>query len=464
MLVACGRRSSSSGPYGTRGELIPREKSSSYIPERPYGMVLIPGGSFVLGQADYDYTGTPERAPLRTVTVAPFFMDEAEVTNAEYRVFINYVRDSIVRTMLAERAGDEVDEGRGTIGDYAYLDITEEERNPEEMNAYERYIESLGGRDGRPEVDTKKLNWRIPLYWNTRDYPDEAYAEVLESMYIPPAQRINNERLLDTKKLVYTYQYEDTYQAALDQTRNASYFKKKSVAIYPDTLVWVKDFKYANTEPIFTQYFHHKAFSNYPVVGVTWEQANAFTNFKTQLKSEYNESLRKKKQKPMPFRLPTEAEWEYAAKGGRQNASYPWGGPSMMDDRGCYLANFKPKRGNYMEDEKTGNYVYTAPVKKFPKNGYGLYDMAGNVAEWTDSPYHNASYLYTSALNPDLQSRNSNDPRKTVRGGSWKDIGMMLMTSSRDWEHKDSARSYIGFRTAQGIPAGATPKVKRRTK
>ncbi len=82
------------------------------------GMVDIRGGSFVMGQADADFTATPEKAPLKTVTVSSFFMDETEVTNSEYRLFVNYVRDSIARTLLAEAAGDDTNEEG--IGRYAF--------------------------------------------------------------------------------------------------------------------------------------------------------------------------------------------------------------------------------------------------------------------------------------------------------------------------------------------------------
>lgn len=196
-------------------------------------------------------------------------------------------------------------------------------------------------------------------------------------------------------------------------------------------------------------------------MGVTWDQARAFCDYRTKLKSDYNKSLKKRKQAPMAFRLPTEAEWEYAARGGLENAAYPWGGPYLQDDRGCYLANFKPKRGNYIEDERKG-YTYTAPVKTFDKNGFGLYDMAGNVAEWTESPYNNSSYQFSSTLNPSLSKQAAKEVKKVVRGGSWKDVGYMLMVGARDWERKDSARSYIGFRTVQDIAEGSV-KMKRRT-
>ncbi|MBP2618879.1 MULTISPECIES: T9SS ring complex lipoprotein PorK/GldK [Chryseobacterium] len=450
--VSCsGGGSSSVGKPGTKGELIPREKTKSFVAERPYGMVAIPAGSFVAGLADQDPTNTPEKASLKTVTVSSFFMDEAETTNAEYRVFINYVRDSIARTLLAEAAGEGGDEGgrRGaSIGDYAYLAKKEENLTP-----YQEYMEGQGGREDGTYDASKRLDWKIPLHWSTTKYPDVEYAEVLESMYLPASSRIGNERILDVSKLKYTYRWGDMDAALADNERGANYLKSQSIAIYPDTTVWVKDFHFAYNEPLFEQYFWHKAYKNYPVVGVTWDQARAYCNFRSKLKTDYNESLKRKKQRPLQFRLPTEIEWEYAARGGMQNATYPWGGPYLMDDRGCYLANFKPKRGNYMEDEKKGTYTYTAPVKKFKKNGFGLFDMAGNVSEWTESAYNNSSYGFSSTLNP--STKDKKDTKKSVRGGSWKDIGYALMTGARDWERKDSARSYIGFRTVQDIPEAA---------
>ena len=457
LAVSCssgGKRSA--GRPDTKGELVSRESSKSFIAERPHGMVAIAGGSFIMGQADMDFTMTPEKSPLKTVTVSSFYMDETEVTNAQYRLFINYVRDSIARTLLAEAAGS----GGGSTGggenggapNYAYLSQKGGEEN---KSGYDKFIESQGGRNGYNE--SQRLDWSVPLEWNINSYPDAKYAEVLESMYVAPDKRVNNQRVIDTKKLLYRYEWEDLQ----DKQKNITHIKKTSIAVYPDTMVWIKDFNYAYNEPLFDQYFWHKAYKDYPVVGVTWDQARAFADYKTKAKSDYNSSLKKKKEKPMRFRLPTEAEWEYAARGGLENATYPWGGPYLMDDRACYLANFKPKRGNYMEDEKNGTYMYTAPVKKFPKNGYGLYDMAGNVAEWTESPYNNSTYQFSSTLNPYLSNEAYKDTKKTVRGGSWKDLGYLLMVGYRDWEKKDSARSYIGFRTVQDIPEGAV-KIRKR--
>lgn len=455
--VSCSGGRSTAGKPGTRGELIPKEKSKTFVAERPFGMVAIPSGSFVAGLADQDFTQMQEKAPLKTVTVSSFFMDEAETTNAEYRVFVNYVRDSIARTLLAEAAGEGGEGGgRGqSIGDYAYR-VTDADGD---LSPYQEYLESQGERADGYDA-TKRLDWRIPLHWSTNNYPDVEYAEVIESMYLPASTRIGNQRIIDASKLQYAFVWED-YDTALQQnSREANFIKRSSIAVYPDTTVWVKDFNHAYNEPMFEQYFWHNAYKDYPVVGVTWDQARAYCNFRSKLKSDYNESLKKRKQRPFNFRLPTEIEWEYAARGGRQNATYPWGGPYLLDDRGCYLANFKPKRGDYIEDAKKGTYTYTGPVKQFRKNDFGLFDMAGNVAEWTDSQFNNTDYNFTSTLNPSTKLQM--DERKSVRGGSWKDIGYMLMTGARDWERKDSARSYIGFRTVQDIPEAAQ-KPRRRT-
>ena len=462
VIISCSKGGGKgiTGNPGIKGELIPRGSSKSFVAERPYGMVPIPGGSFVMGMADQDFSNTPEKAMPKTVTVSSFFMDETEVTNAEYRFFINAVRDSIARGLLAEAAGEGGGEEGGngsSIADYAYAS----KKTGEEATPYQKFLESQGGRDGYDE--SKKLDKKVPLTYNTSAYPDEKYAEVLESMYLPAEKRVNNERIIDWSKIKYSYQWEDVSSAVKDKDRGTKYLKKESIAIYPDTTVWVKDFNYAYNEPLFNQYFWHNAYKEYPVVGVTWDQARAYCDFKTKIKTDYNNSLKKKKQKALRFRLPTEAEWEYAAKGGIQNATYPWGGPYLQDDRGCYLANFKPKRGSYIEDEKKGDYTYTAPVKKFQKNGYGLYDMAGNVSEWTESPYNNSTYEFSSTLNPNLSNQAYREVKKTVRGGSWKDAGFLLMTGYRDWERKDSARSYIGFRTIQDIPAGSG-RFARKTK
>ena len=97
LLVSCGS--------GDRGELV-GVKGKKWHPEKPYGMALVPGGAFIMGKSDDDLAGVQD-APTRTVTVRAFYMDETEITNSEYREFVYWVRDSILRTKLAILA-DEI--------------------------------------------------------------------------------------------------------------------------------------------------------------------------------------------------------------------------------------------------------------------------------------------------------------------------------------------------------------------
>jgi gliding motility-associated lipoprotein GldK len=115
---------------GDRGELV-GVKGKKWLPEKPYGMTLIPGGSFIMGKSGDDFVAVGD-APTKTVTVRSFYMDETEITNSEYRQFVEWVRDSIVRRKLAERADEESktpEDGEAGIGDFAFIDNEEEEKN-----------------------------------------------------------------------------------------------------------------------------------------------------------------------------------------------------------------------------------------------------------------------------------------------------------------------------------------------
>jgi gliding motility-associated lipoprotein GldK len=193
-------------------------------------------------------------------------------------------------------------------------------------------------------------------------------------------------------------------------------------------------------------YFWHPGFDDYPVVGVTWEQAQAFCIWRTQLLNNYLVTT-KGGAFVQNYRLPTEYEWEYASRGGRNLSMYPWGSPYTRNNKGCFLANFKPLRGNYVDD----GFLKPAPVGSFEPNDYNLYDMSGNVAEWTSSAFDEAAYSFTHDLNPNYEySALPNEApvmkRKVIRGGSWKDIAYYLQNGSRAYEYQDSAKSYIGFR------------------
>jgi gliding motility-associated lipoprotein GldK len=304
------------------------------------------------------------------------------------------------------------------------------------MTPYQKYMfENYEG-------EIRTLNTDIELIFDTSEYPDGLYAEVMDSMYLKREESYNGQRTWDVKKFKFQYTTMDIQTAAkYRELSRSDVIDQEEVEIYPDTTVWIRDFAYSYNEPMHNDYFWHDAYSEYPVVGVTWKQAQAFCQWRTINKNSYQKE--KGKQHVNRFRLPSEAEWESAARGGLQGATFPWGGPYAINDRGCFMANFKPLRGDYAADQA----LYTVEADAFEPNDYNLYNMAGNVSEWVMSSYDPASYEYSSTVNPSVND--TENERKVVRGGSWKDVAYFLQVSSRDYEYADSARSYIGFRTVQ---------------
>jgi gliding motility-associated lipoprotein GldK len=422
---------------GDKGELV-GIKGKKWHPEKPYGMTLVPGGAFIMGKSDDDLAGVKD-APTKTVTVRAFYMDETEITNAEYRQFVEWVRDSTIRTklaILADEIGESDPESDG-IGQFAFKDA-----DTTDMSVYEKYM--LDNYSGMSDdyYEGRKLNHDVDLIFDTDEYPDEWYAEVMDSMYLPIEESYNGQRTWDVRKFKFQYTTMDIQTAAkYRELRRSDVIEKKEIEIYPDTTVWIRDFSYSYNEPMHNDYFWHDAYGDYPVVGVTWEQARAFCQWRTLNKNTYQKQ--RDKQFVNQFRLPSEPEWEYAARGGLQGATFPWGGPYAINDRGCFMANFKPLRGDYAADQA----LYTVEAKSFEPNDFNLYNMAGNVSEWVMSSYDPASYEYSSTVNPSVND--TENERKVVRGGSWKDVAYFLQVSSRDYEYADSARSYIGFRTVQ---------------
>ena len=434
-----------------RGELVGVKYGDKFHPEKPFGMVFIPGGSFTMGKGVEDMVGVSD-APAKTVTVKSFYMDETEITNSQYKEFVSWVRDSVARTKLALLAeelsfgNDDITDKKSKssgIQDYAFKEIDTSKASP----YYKYMMDNYGGMsDLNSPAQGKFLNWRVSLKWEVEDFPDEHYSEVMDSLFIPIEDTFDAQRLIDVKKIKYRYYWFDKNTAAKDnKSRRKDFFKEKVLTVYPDTTVWVKDFNYSYNDPMHQNYFWHKAYKDYPVVGVNWSQAKAFCNWRTVKKNNFLISKKRGAvgDKVPLFRLPSETEWEYAARGGLEYSKYPWGGPYIVSDKGCFLANFKPVRGDYAAD----GALYTVEAHSYNANDYGLYNMAGNVSEWTDVSYDPTSYYFSSTLNPsvaDLENK-----RKVIRGGSWKDVAYFLEVSSRDYEYGDSARSYIGFRTVQ---------------
>lgn len=427
-------------------------KGKSWNPEKPYGMVLVPGGSFAMGMASDDIAAM-ENAPVKTVTVRSYYMDETEITNSEYRQFVFWVRDSIIRQRLAEEAelsggGNPQGGNNASIADFAFKGSQNNNNNNNQGQGGQSNLTPYQQFSIHYDPMDQRLNWDPELIWDKNEYPDEAYVRVMDEMYLPPEQSYNGYRLMDVTKFVYSWKTMDIGAAARSGGDRTNFITEHEVMVYPDTTVWIKDFSYSYNEPMHNTYFWHSAYDEYPVVGVSWEQAKAFCDWRTLYHNGYRRE--RGKSQVAAYRLPSEAEWEYAARGGLESATYPWGGPYTTDDRACFLANFKPMRGDYAADAA----LYTVEADAYAPNGFGLYNMAGNVAEWVNSSYYAGSYEFVSSMNP-----NVNDPdnqRKVIRGGSWKDVSYFLQVGARQYEYADSARSYIGFRTVEDYLGNVT--------
>jgi formylglycine-generating enzyme required for sulfatase activity len=455
-----------------------------YHPQIPLGMVYVKAGSYQMGEDDQDVPFL-HQTRAKTASVQAFYMDQTEISNNEYRQFVDWVRDSIAREKI-------------------YLsDLMEDEDASKFINYSDLYFDEGALEYVDFEPSDRDINRSIfSLNWDRRfSYNDPMLVPILADMYYPQPQRFYKRREIDTRKLMFRYYWIDLVEAArrgridivqdgidFQGTKQADNhrtlntgphpftqepqgqdldmggFNKKGqnnairghenrqrfiideiINVYPDTLCWVRDFTYSFHDPMTNMYFWHPAYDNYPVVGVTWQQAKAFSVWRTQLLNSWLSEMGELFVND--FRLPTETEWERAARGDLNMSQYPWGGPYVRNESGCFLGNFKPMRGRYFED---GGF-HTVKVYSYNPNGFGLYCMAGNVSEWCESAYDESMYEFSHDLNTEYRYDAMDwDPpsmkRKVTRGGSWKDIGYYIRTATRSYEYQDTAKSFLGFR------------------
>ena len=189
-----------------------------------------------------------------------------------------------------------------------------------------------------------------------------------------------------------------------------------------DTTVWRHLLAY--NEPFVDYYYQHKAYSEYPAVGMTLKQAKAYANWLTEIYALKNQEVK------ITFSVPTKKQWIRAARG--ENISlYPWGGPYVRNSKGAYLTNFKNyDAANIHYNTEINKYevmsmsqcmegTITAPAESYYPNKFGIYNMSGNVAELVSDD--------TIAM-----------------GGSWNDTGYDVRVESE--QPATQPKSTIGFR------------------
>lgn len=157
-----------------------------------------------------------------------------------------------------------------------------------------------------------------------------------------------------------------------------------------------------------------------PVINVSWEDAHAFIAWLN-------------RQSGLKFRLPSEAEWEYAARAG-SITEYPWGDA------------FDPNRANGDGTSRQDQWAYTAPVGSFPANAFGLFDMHGNAWEWTQDCGGN--YGYEGAPTDGSAWLAGDCSHRVLRGGGWFQIASWLRSPGRYWVSAAFRNNGLGFRLA----------------
>ncbi len=307
-------------------------------------MVLIPSGEFTMGTDDEN--SMANERPSHKVKVENFWIDKYDVTNAEFRKFV---------------------EATGYV--------TTAER-PIDWNEIKKQL----------PPDTPK--------------PDDALLQPGSLVYTPPQSKVD----LNDLSGWWTW------------TPGANWKHPQG----PESNIDGKD--------------------SYPVVQVSWEDAMAYAKWAKK-------------------RLPTEAEWEYASRGKSENTRYYWGNEFLND--GKYMANTYTGDFPYNNTAADG-YAGLAPVGSFPANGYGLYDMAGNVWNWTADVYIAENHAQTCAMNCDMTNENpisttantTNEARRVTKGGSFlcnPSYCESYRPTARRGTPYDTGMGHIGFRCVQDI-------------
>jgi formylglycine-generating enzyme len=485
----------------------------------PPNMVYIRGGSTTIR---YNQSSTDTNS-IKKVSLKAFFIDKTEVTNQQYRVFTEWVIDSIAvvqylkddKYFMSDKKNEKTSESTGTTVATAPADTT-------------------GGRTASTD-STVKIGPEFSMLNadSTRkriDWTKVSHRKIFESN--DPEIRSKIAPLLDENgnirkdKYIFNYTYLRTINTVSTGNPKAKTRKYVSepVTVYPNEGAWAEDLTNSQTELLVENYFKVPPYDDYPVVGVTWKQARAFAYWRSITATEYTNMPEYMKYYHFTYTLPSEAQWVYAASGyydmirsNMDTASVDTTGaaaitaksdtfvtqhdstyvaaviaqskakangskdqtaapevaaeapiidstPVHTDEKGM-LTNFKQDEGDYWED----GAALTLPVMAYAPNEFGLYNMEGNVSEWMLDAYSPSTYSFVSDLDPVLQyDADSTDAeamhRKVVRGGSFISNAKALSPYYRDLELDNVSHCYLGFRCVMSAPEVLYKPVTTRKK
>jgi len=415
-------------------------------------MVLVPGGNIEMGTGIDPLWG--DSVPRKLVAVSPFWMDETEVTNKQYREFVYWVRDSIIRERLADPAygGDPTykvlvrpESQNAPVGQRLNWQKSIPWKNPTQRQA--AAINSVV--NGNPYAADKGGLAISSLNYKYEWFDSKSYYAFMAKMREGEAKSI-----VITKDTAYVNMRGDVIRETLSRNSHGDkvdFTNTYIVNIYPDVMTWMTDFANAKSEQYTQNYFSSKSYDNFPVVGVSWEAADAYCAWRT---DRYLNDGKCSTDGFEGYRLPTEAEWEFGARNGRSELDYPWYSNDTHTTDGLAHANFRASKD--LKD-------LVSPVATFLPNRFGLYDMAGNVAEWTTTTFTESVDRMADEANPDFSYRAVlADPailkRKIIKGGSWKDA--TVRSGDRSVEFQDKARSFVGFRCVRSWGVDQKGKLK----
>jgi len=420
-----------------------RTTMQNLTPLAPHGMVFVPAGSIIEKEAVTDTSMAVDTVP-KTVTVSAFFMDQTEVTNKQYNIFENWVADSV-----------------------AVTDYLKDDKYFNKVKKAAKVTKKGKGKNATAVdipvfTDTSKtINWgnlggRTPL-WQSND--PVIKGQLLGKLYT----MVNGKPVLIKEAVKYRYD-----RLSVNRSGVSKYITD-TVAVAPNRKVWSTDFPNSQMEVMDNNYYTNIGYADHPVVGVNWKQARAFANWRSKMIYATAGDRSLVKEYNLQYNLPTEAQWEYAASKDMKPEDFNKLSTVSLKDKktkkdvDALAVNFKQQEGDYRKDGGT----FTMHVKSYAPNSLGLYNLMGNVSEWTLDAFSPSYKELVHDLNPVLlydaaDNESEAMKRKVIRGGSWKDNASLLTPSTRAYEIQDVSHSYIGFRCVMPAPDIVIEQTKTR--